>query len=144
MNTNNVKTKLVASILAVILLFITIPSVYVSAENRSIDSSTLNVGGTIVDIISVTGEKMASGTTAANYYNPDITASVYAKYYSVDPSIMSYLPQEGYNQGTSSAVVSFLAPENHVTDHISCNHSAKKGYYPGENGNTYARYNWYS
>lgn len=83
-------------------------SVIVSADTRAISSDSLNVGGTNVDIISVTGEKMASGTTAADYYNPDITASVSAIYSSIDPSIMSSLPQDGFNQGTSSAVVSFL------------------------------------
>ena len=140
MKEKTLRSKLL--IFGILFFAMTTGSVIVSADTRAISSDSLNVGGTNVDIISVTGEKMASGTTAADYYNPDITASVSAIYSSIDPSIMSPLPQDGFNQGTSSAVVSFLAPENHVTNWISCYHRAKKGNYYDEYGNTMAYYYW--
>ena len=99
---------------------------------RVTDTVTGSVSGTAVTGRSTIGGRMGSGTTSANYYDPYVTAYVSGYFVAEDPLTGNRYTDSASNQGTSSAVISFLAPEGYASKSLSCSHSAEK------NGNTWS------
>lgn len=126
MNTNNVKTKLAASVLAVIILFITIPSVNVSAESQLGPGL---VGGTPVYAKSSIYYSGAYGTTYASYYDAGIHAEIYDSTYTTKKQGgLEEAYQHATNAGTSSTSVNFNAQSGYYSRKIECDHQARRIY----------------
>ena len=93
---------------------------------RATDTVTGSVSGTAVTGRSTIGGRMGSGTTSANNYDPYVTAYVSGYFVAENPSTGYRYTDSASNQGTSSAVISFLAPEGYVSKSLSCYHYAEK------------------
>ena len=124
MNTNNVKTKLVASVLAVVLAFVAIPGVNVSAAS---EVGPGYLGGTAVYAKSSIYYSGAYGTTYASVYDAGIHAEIVSATYTY---IIQSTSEEGYkygsNAGTSSATVNFSASSGCYSKKIECHHHASR------------------
>ena len=133
MNKKTIRNKLIAIMLVFVGMTTCLSNVNASAydDTKANERNTAhweyNVGGTEVRFSSTVAFGMASGTTAALYYDPYLTAKVSGDYYAVDPSTTEYYPLHSSNEAVSSAVISFLAPEGYMTDCIRCDHCAKRG-----------------
>ena len=124
MNTNNVKTKLVASVLAVVLAFVAIPGVNVSADS---EVGPGYLGGTPVYAKSSIYYSGAYGTTYTSVYDAGIHAEVtWAEYTYINQSTLVEGYKYGSNAGTSSASVNFNAPSNCYSKKVRCDHHASR------------------
>ena len=99
---------------------------------RVSDVVTGSVSGTSVTGRSTIGGRMGSGSTSADYYDPYVTAYVSGSFLAVDSSTGYRYTDSASNTGTSSAVISFLAPTGYDAKYLSCYHSASK------NGDTWS------
>lgn len=145
MNKKIIKNKMIAIMLIFVGVTTCLANVNASAydDTKANERSTAhweyNVGGTDVRFSSTVTYGMASGTTAALYYDPYLTAKVSGNYYAIDPATLEPHHAHGSNEANSSAVISFLAPEYYMSEYISCDHYAKRGI-TEKTGNTIVYY----
>lgn len=93
---------------------------------RISDTMHGSVSGTAVTARSTIGGRMGSGSTSADYYDPYVTAYVSGTFEAEDPITGLPYINGGFIQGTSSAVISYLAPEGYESKQMDCYHFAEK------------------
>ena len=105
---------------------------------RITDDLSETVSGTVVTARSTIGGRMGSGSTSADYYDPYLTAYVSGTFEAINPITGYSYTNGGPNQGISSAVISYLAPEGYESNYMDCHHFAEK------NGVTWDTYTYIS
>ena len=137
MTAKSLKAKLLAMVLAVTVMTVLMANVYVKAVTDPKDGYT---GDAHIYGRSTISWGMASGSTSATYYDGDVIALASGTYVYVNTTTGAYYHVPGYNQGTSSAVISFQAPDGCQSYTMSCYHWAQKGSNTPWSNSTYVLY----
>ena len=137
MTAKSLKAKLLAMVLTVTVMTALMANVYVKAATDSKDGYT---GNAHIYGRSTISWGMASGTTSASSYDGDVIALVSGTYVYVNTTTGAYYYVPGSNQGTSSAVISFQAPDGCQSYTMSSYHWAQKGNYTPWSDSTYVSY----
>ena len=130
-----VKKQMLATMLILALSIAMLPEGKIGAAERG----TTSVEVTFDNSVTVRGSStialyMASGSTSATYYNSAVTCKVSSTYRAVKSLTLDDYIATGSSESTSSAVVSFLCPDDFHSESISSDHEAS---YNGHNWNSH-------